>query len=475
MPIAPPRRPDRASRGFDPRPYRPFLGAVSPKGLVEIYAEESFRRSLRWEDGRLDEITQSESAGVGLRWLDGAHTRFVAVDARRPASAGLSPAEARALRRLAPGPLRLLRAPLAPTTLRTHSVRRDPATASLSQKAGWLALAEKAARAEGPLRQVSLTYGELQKTVGLANSVGEVFAEERTYLTFVVQVTAEKNGVLQTGYEVAAGVGGLEILDRPGLEELARLAARRALAKLEAPSAPAGEMAVVISSQAGGTLIHEAIGHALEADSVQDGSSPHFAGKIGKVVANEKVTVMDDPTRDGHRGSFHRDDEGTPAERTVLVEGGVLKTYLYDRRTAAAAGRASNGHGRRESYAHKPIPRMSNTFIAPGADDPEAIRRELRRGLWVTRMGGGQVNTATGDFVFEVEEGFWVEDGRVKHPVRGANLLGNGPDVLRSIDRVGSDLGWSVGTCGKEGQGVPVSDGVPTLRIPKIVVGGAPA
>ncbi|HNG45515.1 MAG TPA: TldD/PmbA family protein, partial [Elusimicrobiota bacterium] len=346
MPIAPPRRPDRASRGFDPRPYRPFLGAVSPKGLVEIYAEESFRRSLRWEDGRLDEITQSESAGVGLRWLDGAHTRFVAVDARRPASAGLSPAEARALRRLAPGPLRLLRAPLAPTTLRTHSVRRDPATASLSQKAGWLALAEKAARAEGPLRQVSLTYGELQKTVGLANSVGEVFAEERTYLTFVVQVTAEKNGVLQTGYEVAAGVGGLEILDRPGLEELARLAARRALAKLEAPSAPAGEMAVVISSQAGGTLIHEAIGHALEADSVQDGSSPHFAGKIGKVVANEKVTVMDDPTRDGHRGSFHRDDEGTPAERTVLVEGGVLKTYLYDRRTAAAAGRVSNGHGR---------------------------------------------------------------------------------------------------------------------------------
>ena len=475
MPIAPPRRPDRASRGFDPRPYRPFLGAVSPKGLVEIYAEESFRRSLRWEDGRLDEITQSESAGVGLRWLDGAHTRFVAVDARRPASAGLSPAEARALRRLAPGPLRLLRAQLAPTTLRTHSVRRDPATDSLSQKAGWLALAEKAARAEGPLRQVSLTYGELQKTVGLANSVGEVFAEERTYLTFVVQVTAEKNGVLQTGYEVAAGVGGLEILDRPGLEELARLAARRALAKLEAPSAPAGEMAVVISSQAGGTLIHEAIGHALEADSVQDGSSPHFAGKIGKVVANEKVTVMDDPTRDGHRGSFHRDDEGTPAERTVLVEGGVLKTYLYDRRTAAAAGRVSHGHGRRESYAHKPIPRMSNTFIAPGADDPEAIRRELRRGLWVTRMGGGQVNTATGDFVFEVEEGFWVEDGRVKHPVRGANLLGNGPDVLRSIDRVGSDLGWSVGTCGKEGQGVPVSDGVPTLRIPKIVVGGAPA
>jgi len=231
-------------------------------------------------------------------------------------------------------------------------------------------------------------------------------------------------------------------------------------------------MPVVIASEAGGTLIHEAIGHALEADGVQQGTSPHFAGKVGRRVANAKVTVLDDPTRPGARGSFHYDDEGTPSERTVLVRDGVLQTYLYDRRTAAKARRASNGHGRRESYAHKPIPRMSNTSVAPGPDDPAAVRRSLERGLLVTRMGGGQVNTATGDFVFEVDEGFWVEGGRVKHMVRGANLLGNGPEVLRTIDRVGWDIGWSVGTCGKDGQGVPVSDGVPTLRIPKLLVGG---
>jgi TldD protein len=232
-------------------------------------------------------------------------------------------------------------------------------------------------------------------------------------------------------------------------------------------------MPVVIAAQAGGTLIHEAVGHSLEADSILDGSSPHFAGKIGRRVASEKISVLDDPTRKNQRGSFRFDDEGTPAERTALIERGVLKTYLFDRRSARRAGRASNGHGRRESYAHPPIPRMSNTFIAPGPDDPKRILAETPRGLYVTRLGGGQVNTATGDFVFEVEEGYLIEGGRAGRPVRGANLLGNGPEVLLRIDRVGWDLGWSVGTCGKEGQGVPVSDGLPTLRIPKVVVGGA--
>jgi len=235
-----------------------------------------------------------------------------------------------------------------------------------------------------------------------------------------------------------------------------------------------GERTVVLAAEAGGTLIHEAVGHSLEADHILDGSSPHFAQKIGKVVAGEKLSVLDDPTRPGQRGSFVFDDEGTPAERTVLIENGVLRTYLYDRLSAnRGGGLRSNGHGRRESFAHRPIPRMSNTFIAPGPDDPDLILRDLKRGLYVTRLGGGQVNTATGDFVFEVEEGYWVENGVIRHPVRAANLLGNGPEVLKTIDRVGWDLGWSVGTCGKEGQNVPVSDGIPTVRIPRVVVGGA--
>jgi TldD protein len=299
--------------------------------------------------------------------------------------------------------------------------------------------------------------------------------EDRVYVTFVVQVTAARGGLMQTATEVVGGLRGWEIFGETPPEEAARRAARRAVEKLSAPPAPLGEMPVVLAAEAGGTMIHEAIGHALEADAIQEGSSPHFAGKVGQLIANPKVTVLDDPTMNGARGSFAFDDEGTAARRTALVENGVLKTYLYDRMTARRENIASNGHGRREDYRFKPIPRMSNTFVAPGPDDPREILAGLKKGLLVTRMGGGQVNTATGEFVFEVEEGFYVENGKVKHRVRGANLLGLAPDVLRSIDKVGTDMGWGIGTCGKAGQGVPVSDGLPTLHIPKILIGGTGA
>jgi TldD protein len=190
-------------------------------------------------------------------------------------------------------------------------------------------------------------------------------------------------------------------------------------------------------------------------------------------VGNEIVSVLEDPTMPGQRGFYAFDDEGIPAQRVVLVDHGVLKTYLYDRQTARKDGVTSNGHGRRESFRHRPIPRMANTFVSSGQDNPAEILRSVPNGMLVTKMGGGQVETATGDFVFEVEEGFMIKDGQIQHLIRGANLLGNGPDVLRTIDMVGSDMGWSVGTCGKEGQGSPVSDGLPTLRIPKgVVVGG---
>src|SRR4051812_38294488 len=232
-------------------------------------------------------------------------------------------------------------------------------------------------------------------------------------------------------------------------------------------------MPVVIAAEAGGTLIHEAIGHPLEADAVQKGVSPMYQGAIGKVVGHEKVSVLEDPTMPGQRGFYAFDDEGIPSQRVVLVDHGVLKTYLYDRQTARRDRVPSNGHGRRESFRSRPIPRMANTFVLSGEDDPKAILRSVPNGLLVTKMGGGQVETATGDFVFEVEEGFLLKDGQIQHLIRGANLLGNGPDVLRTIDLVGSDMGWSVGTCGKEGQGAPVSDGLPTLRIPRgVVVGG---
>ncbi|UPT74129.1 MAG: TldD/PmbA family protein [Elusimicrobiota bacterium] len=193
----------------------------------------------------------------------------------------------------------------------------------------------------------------------------------------------------------------------------------------------------------------------------------------GKTVAPETITVVDDPTLPFQRGSFVFDDEGVPARATTLVENGVLTDFLYDRTTALREGLASNGHGRRESFAARPIPRMSNLYIAPGRDDPAKIIKEMKNGLLVTRMGGGQVDTASGEFVFEVDEGWRIENGRITHLVRDANLLGVGPEALRSIDRVGWDIGWGIGTCGKEGQNVAVSDGQPTIRMPTLVVGGS--
>ncbi|MEK7197332.1 MAG: metallopeptidase TldD-related protein, partial [Nitrospirota bacterium] len=217
--------------------------------------------------------------------------------------------------------------------------------------------------------------------------------------------------------------------------------------------------------------IHEAIGHGLEADLAQQGLSV-YSNKAGEMVASPLITVLDDATIPNKRGSFRFDDEGTPSQRTVLVKNGVLTGYMYDNYTAMQDKTRSTGNGRRESYHSRPIPRMTNTFIASGESLPEDVLKSTPKGLFVKKMGGGQVNTVTGDFVFEVQEGYIIDNGRIGEPVRGATLTGNGPEVLKSIDRVGSDMGFSIGTCGKDNQGVPVSDAMPTIRIPEIVVGG---
>ena len=264
---------------------------------------------------------------------------------------------------------------------------------------------------------------------------------------------------------------GFELFQDNPPDQIAETASRRALMMLEARRAPGGKMPVVLASDAGGTMIHEAIGHGLEADLAQTGMSVYSRRK-GEQVASPLITVIDDPTLPLKRGSYAFDDEGVKAQRTILVEKGILKGYLYDYLTAMKDGTTSTGNGRRESYHSRPLPRMSNTFIAPGQIDPAAILHSTEKGLFVKKMGGGQVNTVNGDFVFEVTEGYLIEGGEIAEPVRGATLTGNGPDTLNAIDMVGSDLGFGIGTCGKEGQGVPVADAQPTLRIPEIVVGG---
>lgn len=453
--------------------WKNFIPSLIYGDYSELYAEESYGLAVSYEDGKIDEIESGESNGIGLRYIQGEETRFGHVN-------GWSPdLVARLSRDLRDGfgshPAVNLNGGLIPLK---HLISKNPFEVPLEEKIKRLVAVDQAVHQVKDaklIRQVSLSYGERLKKIyciSRENGSNSSFAEERLYIVLAITVVAEENGLLQTATEVASGLCGLELFDRHNPEAMARLVAERAIQKLHSPSAPTGEMPVILESQAGGTMIHEAIGHSLEADGIQKGISPVYVNKIGTVVANEKITVYDDPTLSGHRGSFIYDDEGTKSERTVLVDKGVLKTYLYDKFSARKDKRKSNGHGRRESFGHKPIPRMSNTFIWSGPDDPKMILQSVDNGLLVRRMGGGQVNPVTGDFVFEVEEGYRLENGKIKSMVRGASLLGNGPEVLKSIDLVGSDMGWGVGTCGKDGQGVPVSDGQPTLRIPKLLIGG---
>lgn len=322
------------------------------------------------------------------------------------------------------------------------------------------------------VRQVTVAYGDSLRDITIANSKG-LFVQGQTIRTrLVASVVVSDGKIIQTGYEAAGGTAGFEYYsDYISPEEICRNAAARAVLMLDSRHAPAGRMPVVMAGEAGGTMVHEACGHGLEADLVQKELSV-YAGKTGKKVASDLITVFDDATVPNKYGSYSFDDEGAAGQKTVLIEKGILQTYMYDFLSGRRDKKASTGNGRRESYKHKPIPRMSNTCIAPGEYDPDEIVARTARGLFVKKMGGGQVNTTNGDFVFDVSEGYLIENGKVTAPVRGATLTGNGPEVLGTIDLVGGDLGWGIGTCGKDGQGVPVSDAQPTIRIPEIIVGG---
>jgi TldD protein len=321
------------------------------------------------------------------------------------------------------------------------------------------------------IKQVSAAYSEKEQEVEIINDLGAIAREVRVYTNFVIQVIAvSATGRIETAHNVLSGRAGLEILEKDAVMKKAFNTASLALRLLEAEKKIAGEMPVVISSEAGGTMIHEAVGHSLEADLVQKDMST-YKGKTGTRAAADIVTVVDDATIPNKRGSFSFDDEGTPAQKKILIERGILKGFINDRETAAKDKTAATGNGRRESYKFRPIPRMTCTMIAPGTGSAEALIKDTKKGLFVRKMGGGQVNTVTGEFIFEVKDGFMIEDGKVAYPVRDATMMGTGADVLHSIDAVCDDTGFDVGTCGKDGQGVPVADAQPTLRIPKLLVG----
>ncbi len=437
---------------------------------ADIFIEQSSPFSIVCEDGKIEKITSGVDRGAGIRLISDHRTAYAYTN---DLTTGSLLELADAVRQAAAGGASLTEISLSEKKPKFDlPVIRDPNSLPAPGKAALVLRANRVARAvDKRIRQAMVVYRENRQQVVIAHSGGVCVRDERLSLTALVHVVASDGTVVQTGYEPVGGCAGLEPLDSYPLERAAETAARRAVMMLSARKAPAGRMPVVLSSEAGGTMIHEAVGHGLEADLARAGLSV-YANKLGEPIASSLITVVDDKTLAGRRGSFRFDDEGTDAERTVLVEKGILKTFMYDRLTAMKDGAALTGNGRRESYKHRPIPRMTNTMIVPGESDPADILRSTSKGLFVKKMGGGQVNTVNGDFVFEVSEGYLIENGSIGEPVRGATLTGNGPQVLLSIDRVGSDLGFSIGTCGKDGQGAPVSDAQPTLRIPEITVGG---
>ncbi|HEC25752.1 MAG TPA: TldD/PmbA family protein, partial [bacterium] len=348
------------------------------------------------------------------------------------------------------------------------SIARDVADVSIDEKLSKIKpVVDYSWNFDKRVVQVNITYVDYKQDVVIVNSLGDFVKDTRENIVFLAHVVVSDGDRAEVGYEVAGGFTGFEFFDKNVPEDIVKKALDRALTQLNAPFAPSGTMPVVLSSEAGGTMIHEAIGHGLEADIAGNGLSV-YSDKIGERIASKLITVIDDSSLAGRRGFYRFDDEGTCSDRNVLVENGVLKRYMSDRLSLIKYGYGLTGNGRRQSYEHPPIVRMSNTMIAKGESNPEDIIKSVSDGIFVRKMGGGQVNTVTGDFVFDVMEGYTIKGGVIGEAVSGATLMGNGPEVLKNIDMVGSDLGFGIGTCGKDGQGVPVSDAQPTLRIPSI-------
>jgi TldD protein len=334
------------------------------------------------------------------------------------------------------------------------------------------------ARSRDPrVKQVIVSLAATLDTVLVAASDGTLAADVRPLVRLSIQVIAEANGRREQAHAGGGGrYGYRELIENGRALAFAEEAVRQALVNLDAVDAPAGQMPVVLGPGWPGVLLHEAVGHGLEGDFNRKGSSA-FAGRLGQRVAAPGVTVVDDGTLEGRRGSLSVDDEGTPTECTVLIEDGILKGYMQDKLNARLMGMAPTGNGRRESFAQLPMPRMTNTYMLGGAHDPQEIIRSVKRGLYAPNFGGGQVDITSGKFVFSASEAYLIEDGRITAPVKGATLIGNGPDVLTRVSMIGNDmqLDDGIGVCGKDGQSVPVGVGQPTLKIDAMTVGGTAA
>ncbi|CAM8649007.1 MAG: TldD/PmbA family protein [Cyanobium usitatum Tobar12.5m-G36] len=453
------------------------LGVAMRTGgeFAEVFAEDRRNASAVLDDGRVEELTSGRDRGAGIRVVVGETTGF-AHTADLSEAGLIAAAQAAAAAARGGGGGTNVVALHRGTSSRGYDIETFPGDVPKARKVELLTRADEAARSVGDaISQVSVSYGDNRRRILVANSDG-VFVEDDTVRTFfAVSCVATGDTGMQTGRESVGHTVGFELFDMYDIDQLARNAADRAITKLAARPAPSGQMPVVIGSGGGGVLFHEACGHGLEADLVSKGASV-FRGRVGQQVASKGVTVVDDGTMEREWGNIAIDDEGNPAQRNVLIEDGILTDYMWDHLRARKEGRRSSGNGRRQSYQNLPMVRMTNTYLLAGEEDPESIIASTPKGVYVKHLGGGQVNTATGDFVFGMTEAYLIEDGKVTEPLREGNLIGNGPEVLQRIDALGNDFAMGPpGTCGKDGQGVPVGDGVPTLRVSSLTIGGTAA
>jgi TldD protein len=442
--------------------------------FAEVFAEDKSTSSALLDDGRVEELSSGRERGAGIRVVAGETTGFAHTADLSEAGLLRAAEAASAVARDGAGGSTTVNAG-ALAGARPDGPGDGRSTGSRGSKEDTLDLlrqADEAARATGAsISQVQAGCGASRRRVLIANSDGLLAGDEQARSRFTVSCVATADTGLQTGFESAARTLGFEMFDEVSVAELAQLAANRALSKLTARPAPSGELPVVLAGGSGGILFHEACGHGLEADHIVKDASV-YTGLVGQLVASPLVTLVDDGTVGSEWGTFAIDDEGRPAQRNVLIDRGVLTDYLWDYLRARREGRVSSGNGRRQTYQHLPMVRMTNTFLLPGEEDPDEIVAQTPRGVYVAKLGGGQVNTTTGDFVFGTTEAYLIEGGRITEPLRDANLIGNGPEILKRIDAVATDFAMTPGTCGKDGQSVPVGCGQATLRVTGITIGG---
>jgi TldD protein len=453
-----------------------LLAAALSRGgeYADLYFEYTTAGSVQLEESIVKSATRSVRQGVGVRVIAGEKTGYAYTDDIAVESIERAARTAAAIARSS-GSDEAIRVTSGPAPHDLYPVAKPVADSSLDDRIDLLVRADETARAEDArIREVQVALADEYKVVMIASSDGRIVGDIQPLVRFSVMCIADDDGNRQIGRSGGGGRSGLDhFSDLASPESFAQRATHQALVQLEAVEAPSGPMEVVLGNGWPGILLHEAVGHGLEADFNRKKTSA-FSGLVGSRVASDLCTIVDDGTIAGRRGSLNVDDEGNATRNTVLIEKGILRGYINDRLNASLLGVERTGNGRRENYQHIPMPRMTNTFMLAGQDDPEEIIRSVKRGLYAVQFGGGQVDITNGKFVFSASEAYMIEDGKITAPVRGATLIGNGPDALTKVTAVGADLklDLGVGVCQKDGQSVPVGVGLPTIKISEMTVGG---